>query len=370
MCVVSPVSHGGDATEASYAGAVTAAALTSPAAAARTVTTVRTDDAGALLDRLPGRGRAVLGAPRRGAGRLGRGRAAGGHRARTRWPRPPPGGPTTPPACDVDDDLGVPGSGPGPVRQHRLRPGGRDVGLRRPRGRRRTAGRRRLGDHRRRRRPARRARARDRRTTTPPLRLRYADGALDPATLVRRRRHRGRSGSAPASWPRSCWPATCWSPPTCRSTRAGCCAGWPPASPTAGPSPSTACSAPPRSCCCGAPAGELSARVLAGTAPAGRGRRGRAAGRGAASARPRTAPSTRSPSTRWSRALEPVLHDARRPGRARAAHAGQRAAPGQRRHRHPAPPRPARRGRAAGADRRRAPDRGRLRHADPRTPPR
>ena len=45
---------------------------------------------------------------------------------------------------------------------------------------------------------------------------------------------------------------------------------------------------------------QLSARVLAGTAPAGRGRRRRAAGRGAASARPRTAPSTRSPSTRWS----------------------------------------------------------------------
>jgi hypothetical protein len=31
---------------------MTAAALTSPAAAARTVTTVRSDDAGALLDRL------------------------------------------------------------------------------------------------------------------------------------------------------------------------------------------------------------------------------------------------------------------------------------------------------------------------------
>jgi menaquinone-specific isochorismate synthase len=35
---------------------VTAAALTSPAAAARTVTTVRTEAAGELLDRLPADG--------------------------------------------------------------------------------------------------------------------------------------------------------------------------------------------------------------------------------------------------------------------------------------------------------------------------
>ena len=190
----------------------------------------------------------------------------------------------------------------GRVRQHRLRPGRRDVGLRRPRGRRRPAGRRRLGDHGRRRRPARRPRRRagepGRRPRAPaPLRRRRPR----PRHLVRRRRHRGASGSTPASWPRSCSPATCSSPPTSRSTRAGCCAGWPTASPTAGPSPSTACSAPPPSCCCGAPAGSCRPGCWPARRRAGRGRRRRPAGAARSSARPRTAPSTRWPSTRWSR---------------------------------------------------------------------
>ena len=111
-------------------------------------------------------------------------------------------------------------------------------------------------------------------------------------------------GSGPANSPRWCWPATCWSPPTHRSTRAGCCGDWPTASPTAGPSPSTGCSVPLPSCCCGAPA----ARCRRGCWPA---RRRAAPGpRTSGSptaliARRRTAPSTRSPSTpssrHWSR---------------------------------------------------------------------
>ena len=81
---------------------------------------------------------------------------------------------------------------------------------------------------------------------------------------------------------------------------------------------------------------QLSARVLAGTAPRGAGRRRRAAGRRAdrlgqgprrARARGRLA---------GPRAGARTAAASTAPGRARAAHAGQRAAPGHRRHRHPA----------------------------------
>jgi menaquinone-specific isochorismate synthase len=90
---------------------MTAAALTSPAAAARTVTTVRSDDAGALLDRLPAAG--ALSWVRRGEGLVGRGEAArlevtGPHalaEAAAWWA-------TYTDGLDVDDDLAIPGSGP------------------------------------------------------------------------------------------------------------------------------------------------------------------------------------------------------------------------------------------------------------------
>jgi menaquinone-specific isochorismate synthase len=90
---------------------VTAAALTSPAAAARTVTTVRTEAAGGLLDRLPVDG--VLSWVRRGEGLVGWGEAARlevtGPRALEEaaawWAAYTDG-------LDTDDELGVPGSGP------------------------------------------------------------------------------------------------------------------------------------------------------------------------------------------------------------------------------------------------------------------
>jgi menaquinone-specific isochorismate synthase len=90
---------------------VTAAALTSPAAAARTVTTVRSDGAGALLDRLPAEG--ALSWVRRGEGLVGRGEAArlevsGPHaltEAAAWWAAYTDG-------LVVDDDLGIAGSGP------------------------------------------------------------------------------------------------------------------------------------------------------------------------------------------------------------------------------------------------------------------
>jgi menaquinone-specific isochorismate synthase len=89
---------------------VTAAALTSPAAA-RTVTTVRSDDAAALLDRLPTEG--ALSWVRRGEGLVGRGEAArlevtGPHaltEAADWWA-------AYTDDLDVDDDLGIAGSGP------------------------------------------------------------------------------------------------------------------------------------------------------------------------------------------------------------------------------------------------------------------
>jgi menaquinone-specific isochorismate synthase len=90
---------------------VTAAALTSPAAAARTVTTVRTEAAGELLDRLPAEG--ALSWVRHGEGLVGWGEAARldvtGPRALEEaaawWAAYTDG-------LDTDDELGVPGSGP------------------------------------------------------------------------------------------------------------------------------------------------------------------------------------------------------------------------------------------------------------------
>jgi menaquinone-specific isochorismate synthase len=90
---------------------VTAAALTSPAAAARTVTTVRADAAGTLLGLLPAEG--ALSWVRQGEGLVGWGEAA----------RLEVSGPTAlgeaaqwwdeyTAGLDIDDDLGVPGSGP------------------------------------------------------------------------------------------------------------------------------------------------------------------------------------------------------------------------------------------------------------------
>ena len=90
---------------------MTAAALTSPDAAARTATTVRADDAGALIDLLPAEG--ALSWVRRGEGLVGWGEAArlevSGPRALAEaaawWADYTAG-------LDVDDALDVPGSGP------------------------------------------------------------------------------------------------------------------------------------------------------------------------------------------------------------------------------------------------------------------
>ena len=90
---------------------MTAAALTSPDAAARTVTTVRTGDPGPLLPRLPARG--ALSWVRRGEGLVAWGEAArlevSGPRALAEaaawWSEWTAG-------IDVDDDLDVAGSGP------------------------------------------------------------------------------------------------------------------------------------------------------------------------------------------------------------------------------------------------------------------
>jgi len=90
---------------------VTAAALTSPTAAARTVTTVRTEGAAGLLDRLPAEG--AVSWVRRGEGLVGWGEAArlevSGPRALdeaaawwTDWTD----------GVDTDDELGLAGSGP------------------------------------------------------------------------------------------------------------------------------------------------------------------------------------------------------------------------------------------------------------------
>jgi menaquinone-specific isochorismate synthase len=72
--IVSPVSHGGDATGPLRLAAVTVAAVTSPKAAAGTVTTVRVDDARPLLDLLPAE--RALSWVRHGDGLVGWGEAA------------------------------------------------------------------------------------------------------------------------------------------------------------------------------------------------------------------------------------------------------------------------------------------------------
>jgi menaquinone-specific isochorismate synthase len=90
---------------------VTAAALTSPAAAARTVTTLRTDAAAPLLDRLPAEG--ALSWVRRGEGLVGWGEAA---RLEVRGPdalaRAAQWWSAYTDGVAVEDRVGVPGSGP------------------------------------------------------------------------------------------------------------------------------------------------------------------------------------------------------------------------------------------------------------------
>jgi menaquinone-specific isochorismate synthase len=159
---------------------VTAAALTSPAAAARTVTTVRSEDAGPLLDGLPSDG--ALSWVRRGEGLVGRGEAArlevtGPHalaEAAQWWASYTDG-------LDVDDDLGIPGSGPVLFASIAFDPAAGTSVFVVPQV---TVGRRdgvgwitTVGD----------VDPRDVPEDEPaeddaPLRLRYADGALDPAT--------------------------------------------------------------------------------------------------------------------------------------------------------------------------------------------
>jgi menaquinone-specific isochorismate synthase len=159
---------------------VTAAAVTSSAAAARTVTTVRSDDAGALLDRLPSSG--ALSWVRRGDGLVGRGEAArlevsGPHalaEAAEWWASYTDG-------LDVDDDLGITGTGPVLFASIAFDPVAGTSVFVVPEV---TVGRRdgvdwitTVGD----------VDPRDVPAPPPadddaPLRLRYADGALDPAT--------------------------------------------------------------------------------------------------------------------------------------------------------------------------------------------
>jgi menaquinone-specific isochorismate synthase len=159
---------------------VTAAAVTSSAAAARTVTTVRSDDAGALLDRLPSTG--ALSWVRRGDGLVGRGEAArlevsGPHalaEAAEWWAAYTDG-------LDVDDDLGITGTGPVLFASIAFDPVAGTSVFVVPEV---TVGRRdgvgwitTVGD----------VDPRDVPAPPPadddaPLRLRYADGALDPAT--------------------------------------------------------------------------------------------------------------------------------------------------------------------------------------------
>jgi menaquinone-specific isochorismate synthase len=159
---------------------VTAAAVTSSAVAARTVTTVRSDDAGALLDRLPSSG--ALSWVRRGDGLVGRGEAArlevsGPHalaEAAEWWASYTDG-------LDVDDDLGITGTGPVLFASIAFDPAAGTSVFVVPEV---TVGRRdgvgwitTVGD----------VDPRDVPAPPPadddaPLRLRYADGALDPAT--------------------------------------------------------------------------------------------------------------------------------------------------------------------------------------------
>jgi menaquinone-specific isochorismate synthase len=109
--IVSPVSHGGDATRAPSLGSVTAAALTSRHEAAGTVTTVAIDEAHPLLDLLPDDG--GLSWVRRGEGLVGWGEAArlevSGPRALAEaaawWADHTA-------SVDVVDGVGLPGTGP------------------------------------------------------------------------------------------------------------------------------------------------------------------------------------------------------------------------------------------------------------------
>jgi menaquinone-specific isochorismate synthase len=161
---------------------VTTAALTSPAAAARTVTTFRTDDAGPLLAHVADDG--ALSWVRHGEGLVGRGEAArlevsgpGALAEAAAWWAAYTDG------LDVDDDLGIAGSGPVLFASIAFDPAvgtsvfvvpetvvGRRDGV----GWVTT-----VGDV-----DPRRALAAvpSAPRHEPPLRLRYADGALDPAT--------------------------------------------------------------------------------------------------------------------------------------------------------------------------------------------
>ena len=346
--------------------------LTSPAAAARTVTTVaRRRRRTTLLDAAAGRGRAVLGAPRRGPGRLGRGGPARGLRPRRAAPRRRRGGRTYTADLDVDDDLGVPGlrarcvfasiafdpaAGTSVFVVPEVVVGRRDGVT--------------LGDHRRRRRPGALAAARICRTTDP------RPGCATPTARSTRpagaRRSPPRcSGSRPATWPRSCSPATCSCPPTRpldpRRLLRRLAARFPDCWTFAvdgllGATPELLLRRTGR---------ELSARVLAGTAPARGRRRGRAAGRGAArlGQGPRRARARRR--LPRPRAATRTARELSAPGR--AASCSRWPTSGTWPPTSPAPsgaaaPRGA--GRAARADRRGAPDGGGLRHADRRGRPR
>jgi menaquinone-specific isochorismate synthase len=167
--------------KASYAETVTTAALTSPAAAARTVTTVRSDDIGALLAHVPADG--ALSWVRRGEGLVGRGEAArlevtGPHaltEAAEWWA-------SYTDDLHVDDDLGIRGSGPVLFASIAFDPVAGTSVFVVPQV---TVGRRdgagwitTIGDVDPRDVPAGPADPDD----ETPLRLRYADGALDPAT--------------------------------------------------------------------------------------------------------------------------------------------------------------------------------------------
>jgi menaquinone-specific isochorismate synthase len=146
---------------------VTTAALTSPEAAARTVTTVRSDGAAPLIGRLPADG--ALSWVRNGEGLVGWGEAArlevsGPHalaEAASWWAGYTDG-------LDVDDAIGVPGSGPVVLASIAFDPDAGTSVFVVPEV---TVGRRdgvgwvtTVGDD------------------GPPPRLRYADGALDPAS--------------------------------------------------------------------------------------------------------------------------------------------------------------------------------------------
>ena len=162
-----------------------------PGAAARTVTTVRTEAAGPLLGRLPAEG--ALSWVRRGEGLVGWGEAArlevsGPHalaEAAAWWAEYTDG-------LDVDDDLGVPGSGPVLFASIAFDPTAGTSVFVVPEVVRRPARRRRLGDDR----SGTSTRAtfsRPSRPTTGPRPAPLRRRRPRPGHLVRRRRHRGRA---------------------------------------------------------------------------------------------------------------------------------------------------------------------------------